>query len=149
MFISVISFYVNYLKILFSRFKGLFMREIMIKTNTSDNKKRRNLCMTEIITEEGMVARAEKRYSYFVTERKDPITKENMQAWIEEQATLRQKKPRHVSIRRIFDNDTGIGQTLYRTTGSFYVLKELKIFVVVFLHSVKFDVLSSGGAAAA
>ena len=85
------------------------------------------------------------RYSYFITEKRDPVTKENMQGWIEEQAKLRPKKPRHVSIRRIFDGETGVGQTVYRTTGSFYVLREFRIFVVVFLHSIKFDVLSSPG----
>ncbi len=119
------------------------MREIMIKTSTSENKRRRNLCMTEIITEKNLVARAEKKYSYFVSERKDPVTKEHLQTWIDSQAKLRQNKPRHVSIKRIFDKDTGIGQTIYRTTGSFYVLKEFKIFSIVFLHSVKFDILNS------
>jgi len=119
------------------------MREIMIKTSTSDNRRRRNLCMTEIITERNVVARAEKKYSYFISERKEPITKENMQSWINKQAKLRQTKARHVSIRRIFDKDTGIGQTIYRTTGSFYVLKEFKIYSIVFLHCVKFDILSS------
>lgn len=121
------------------------LREIMIKTSTSDNRKRRNLLMTEVITENGVVARAEKRYSYYVTERKEAVTKENVKSWVDSKAKLRQNKARHVSIRRIFDKDTGIGQTLYRTTGSFYVLKEFKIYAVVFLHSVKFDILTSHG----
>lgn len=118
------------------------MREITIKTSTSDNKKRRNLMMTELIHEGDLVARAEKRYSYFVTEKKEPVTKSNLEEWVESQAKLRQKKPRQVSIRRVFDGETGIGQTLYRTTGSFYVLREYRIFIVVFLHSIKFDILN-------
>ena len=118
------------------------MREILIKTSTSDNRRRRNLLMTEIINENGLVARAEKRYAYFITEKSDPVTKESLKAWVESQTKLKQKKPRHVSIRRIFDKETGIGQTVYRTTGSFYVLKDFKIYVVVFLRSVKFDILS-------
>ena len=119
------------------------MREIMIKTSTSPNKKRRNLLMTELINEGGLVARAEKHYSYYVTEKREAVTKDDMQSWIDEQSNLRQKKPRHVSIRRIFDGASGIGQTLYRTTGSFYVLREFRVYAVVFLHSVKFDILNS------
>jgi hypothetical protein len=119
------------------------MREIMIKTTTSEDRKRRKLLMTELINEDGFVARAEKIYSYFVTERKDAPPQDGIQDWIESQAQMRQKKPRHVSIRRIFDGATGIGQTVYRTTGSFYVLRNFRIYAVVFVHSIKFDVLNS------
>jgi hypothetical protein len=119
------------------------MREIMIKTTTSEDRKRRKLLMTELINEDGFVARAEKIYSYFVTERKDSPSQESLQEWIESQAQMRQKKPRHVSIRRIFDGATGVGQTIYRTTGSFYVLRNFRIYAVVFVHSIKFDVLSA------
>ena len=119
------------------------MREIKIQTSTSVNKKRRNLLMTELINEGGMIARAEKRYSYFVTEMKIPVSKANLQGWIKSQTEIKQKKPRHVSIQRNFDGETGIGQTTYRTTGSFYVLREFKVYAVVFLHSIKFDILNS------
>ena len=119
------------------------MREITIRTSTSENRRRRNLWMTELINERGLVARAQKRYAYFVTEKREPVTKEDLNGWIESQSKLKQKKPRHISIRRTFDKETGVGQTVYRTTGSFYVLRDFKVFIVVFLHSIKFDILSS------
>jgi len=119
------------------------MREILIETKTSDNRKRRHLCMTEIINDKHMVARSEKRYAYYITERDDPVTKENIESWVDDQAKIKKQKPRHVTIRRTFNKDSGVGQTLYRTTGSFYVVRNFKIYAVVFLHSIKFDVLKS------
>jgi hypothetical protein len=119
------------------------MRDILIKTSTSPSKQRRHLFMSEIINDGGMVARAEKHYVYFVSEWKKPMKKGELQAWMASQSKMRQKKPRHIFIHRVYDRDTGIGQTLYRTTGSFFVVRNFRIYAVVFLHSVKFDILSS------
>ena len=123
------------------------MREIMINTKTSDNRKRKNLSIVEIIDQDGMVARAEKKYSYYVSPH-NPFPDENeMKKWLSAQQQGYQKKDRHVSIRKTFDKDTGLGQMIYRVIGSFYVVQNLNIFAVVFMHSIKFDMLASRRAA--
>ncbi len=118
------------------------MREIFIKSKTADNHHRKNLSIVEVINQDGMVARAEKRYSYYVSEQnpfKDP---EQMKNWMNLQSQTYQKKDRHVSIRKTFDAKTGMGQMVYRVIGSFYVVQDLHLFAVVFMHSIKFDMLS-------
>lgn len=100
--------------------------------------------MTEIINDDGLVAKTEKKYSYYVTQKKDPIDKDDLKTWLETQSEIHKKKNRHVCVKRVFDQNTGLGHTIYRTTGSFYVVREFKIYVVVFLHCVKFDILSAG-----
>lgn len=118
------------------------MREIFIKTTTSENHKRKNLSIVEVIDQDGVLARAEKKYSYYVSEQnpfKDP---DQMKTWMNLQSHAYQKKDRHVSIQKVYDAKTGLGQMIYRVIGSFYVVQDLHIFAVVFMHSIKFDMLT-------
>ena len=118
------------------------MRDIFIKTTTSENHKRKNLCIVEVINQNGFVARAEKKFAYYVSEQNAAHHPEEMKSWMDTQNQGYQKKSRHVSIKKIFDNKTGSGQMIYRVIGSFYVVQDLHIFAVVFMHSIKFDMLS-------
>ena len=119
------------------------MREIFIRTKTSDNHKRKNLSIVEVINQDGFVARAEKKYSYYVSEQNPLKGEEELKAWADVQQQAYQKKDRHVSIRKTLDPKTGLGQMVYRVIGSFYVVQNLHIFAVVFMHSIKFDMLTS------
>jgi hypothetical protein len=65
-----------------------------------------------------------------------------LQAWFNLQSQSYHKKDRHVSIRKIIDPKSGVGQMIYRVIGSFYVVQDLHVFAVVFMHSIKFDMLS-------
>ena len=118
------------------------MRDICIKTTTATNHHRKNLSIIEVIDENGMVAKAEKKYSYYVSEQNPFNTPAEMNAWVSHQPQGLQKKDRHVSIRKIFDPKTGIGQMIYRVIGSFYVVQNLHVFAVVFMHSIKFDMVT-------
>ena len=118
------------------------MREICIKTTESGNHRRKNLSIVEMIRQDGMVARAEKKFSYYVFEQNAPHNPSEMDTLVEAQSMTGTKKDRHVSIKKIFDNKSGTGQMAYRVIGSFYVVQNLHIFTVVFMHSIKFDMIS-------
>ena len=118
------------------------MREIFIKQTESSNHHRRNLSIVEMIRENGLVARAEKKFCYYVVEQNPLEDPTHLNQWMESQKTLNTKKERHVSIRKTFDNKSGTGQMVYRVIGSFYVVQNLHLFAVVFMHSIKFDMLS-------
>lgn len=118
------------------------MREISIKTNVSQNHRRKNLSIIETIKQDGMVARAEKKYSYYVSEQNPFKDQDQMKTWMSLHSADYQKKDRHVSIRKIYDSKTGAGQMVYRVIGSFYVIQNLHLFAVVFMHSIRFDMLS-------
>lgn len=118
------------------------MREILIKTTTSENHKRKNLSIVEVINDGGMMARAEKRFCYYVSEQNALLEPEQIKHWMNSQSQNYQKKDRHVSISKRFDKDTGMGQMIYRVIGSFYVVQNLHLFAVVFMHSIKFDMFS-------
>ncbi len=121
------------------------MREIMIKTSTAPNHKRKNLAIVEMINQNGFVARAEKKYSYYVSEQNNQFADaEQMQKWVNNQSKGLAKKNRHVAIKKIFDKKSGVGQMIYRVIGSFYVVQNMHVFAVVFMHTIKFDMLSGG-----
>lgn len=118
------------------------MREICIKTSESTDHHRKNLSIIEMIRQDGMVARAEKRFAYHILEQEQGQDPAQMQDWVDSKSTTNTKKDRHVSIKKIFDNKSGTGQMAYRVIGSFYVVQNLHIFTVVFMHSIKFDMIS-------
>ena len=118
------------------------MREICIKTTVASNHHRKNLSIIEIIDEDGMTARAEKKYSYYVSEQSPFNTPEQLTSWMNLQSQNFQKKDRHICIRKTYDQKTGVGQMIYRVIGSFYVVQNLHIFAVVFMHSIKFDMFT-------
>lgn len=118
------------------------MREIFIRTSTSENHKRKNLSIVEVINQDGLVARAEKKYSYYVSQQSPVGSEEEIKVLADAQSPGYQKKDRHVSIQKRFDHKTGMGQMVYRVIGSFYVVQNLKVFAVVFMHSIKFDMVS-------
>jgi len=115
------------------------MREICITQSLTNHNKRKNLKIVETIDQENFVARAEKKYSYFVTEQTQVKDVEELKLL---QDQTYKKKDRHVSIKKMFDPKTGMGQMVYRVIGSFYVVQNLHVFAVVFMHSIKFDMLS-------
>ena len=123
------------------------MREISIKTSESANHRRKNLTIVEHISQDGMIARAEKKFCYYVYEQNPVQDPEKLDNWMQTQSMVNTKKDRHVSIKKIFDNKSGTGQMAYRVIGSFYVVQNLHIFTVVFMHCIKFDMISKKEAA--
>jgi hypothetical protein len=122
------------------------MREISITSTESKNHRRKNLSIVEMIRQDGMVARAEKKFAYYIFEQNNVPDPAKLESWVESQSAVSTKKDRHVSIKKIFDNKSGTGQMAYRVIGSFYVVQNLHVFTVVFMHSIKFDMISKKAA---
>jgi hypothetical protein len=118
------------------------MRKIFIKESTSENHKRKNLLITELIKRDGFSARAEKKYAYYVSEREMIPDPDKLKEWMETQNVTAKKKERHVTITKTYDCKKGTGEMVYRVIGSFYVVQNLHIFAVVFMHSIRFHLLT-------
>ncbi len=68
------------------------MREICIKQTESTNHKRRNLSIVELIDQGGMMARAEKKFSYYVFEQNTTQDPAQLNSWMESQSVMGTKK---------------------------------------------------------
>ncbi len=116
----------------------------MIKTTTSMNHKRKNLSITEVIDQHGVMAKAEKKYCYYVSEQNPSFGINEMQSFADGHPNIPRRKERHVSITKVFDKESGVGHLIYRVIGSFYVVQNLHVFAVVFMHTIKFDMAPKG-----
>src|SRR5262245_26038613 len=119
-------------------------REINITQKCSKDHRRKKLSIVEFIHKDGTVARAQKNFSYFVAEQDPFENTAQMDFWLKEHPHVTDQSDRHISIRKTFDEKSGEGEMAYRVIGSFYVVQNLHLFVVVFLHSIRFDMLTPG-----
>ena len=69
------------------------MREISIQTKTFDNYKRKNLSIIEVINQEGFLARAEKKYAYYVSEQNEAKDSAQLKAWVDPKPRPTRKRP--------------------------------------------------------
>jgi hypothetical protein len=119
-------------------------REISIKQMASKDHRRKKLSIVEFIHKDGTLARAQKNFSYFVAEQDPFENQDQMSHWLAQHPHVTDHSDRHISIRKTFDEKSGEGEMAYRVTGSFYVVQNLHLFIVVFLHSIRFDMLTPG-----
>ena len=119
-------------------------REICIKKLLSDDHRRKKLSIVEFIHKGGTVARASKNFSYFVAQQDPFENTDQLNHWLSAHPHVTDHSERHISIRKNFDEKSGEGEMAYRVTGSFYVVQDLHLYVVVFLHSIRFDTLLPG-----
>ena len=119
-------------------------RAISIKQTASKDLRRKKLSIVELIHKDGTVARAQKNFSYFVSEQ-DPFENAmQMNYWLAQHPHVTDHSDRHISIRKTFDEKSGEGEMIYRVIGSFYVVQNLHLFIVVFLHSIRFEMMTPG-----
>lgn len=118
------------------------MTEISILERTSKDLKRRSLSIVEEVNRNGVTAKAEKRYTYHIFEKETLIDEAEVPFWLNAQAQHAHDKNRHVHVMRLFDPKSGVGQMTYRVIGSFYVIRNLHVFTIVFSHTIRFNIFS-------
>lgn len=115
------------------------MREILYKNLTGSDNKKRDLCIREIITRDGLMTTLERRCVYFVREKlyiKDPadldelkVLKDTNDAW----------KKKHFHILRKHDSRTGEDKLICKVASTFYAIVGHYVFCIAFVHSFKID----------
>jgi hypothetical protein len=115
------------------------MREICYKNLTNTNSSKRDLCIREVVTKDGVVATIERRCIYFIREKvfiEDPNDlseleglKNSDDAW----------KKRHFHILRVHDSFTGTDKLICKIAGTFYAIVGHYVFCIAFVHSFKID----------
>jgi hypothetical protein len=124
------------------------LRHIQFNKLTHTSGKRRVVVMTEFLEKMGYRAKAEKKYIYTITERKAPIPDGlTVKEWAERRVEALKAKPQRVFITRIFNAVKGVGRTVCRNSGSFYVIQREKIFAVAYLRVISFNILGKAPAA--
>lgn len=115
------------------------MREIVFKHLTAKDHKKRDLCVREIVSKDGVMATIERRCIYFIVEKfyiEDPND-------IEEFKTLKSGgeawKKRHFHILRRHDSTTGEDKLICKVAGTLYAVVSNSVYYIAFFHSFKID----------
>lgn len=116
------------------------MRKILYKNLTGNNNRKRDLCIREIVTREGITAKIERRCIYFVREKihiKNPNNLDELKVLKKTENGWRKK---HFHILRNHDSDTGEDRLICKVAGAFYAIVGHYVFCIAFVHSFKIDV---------
>ncbi len=115
------------------------MREIVYKNLTGSNKKKRDLCIKEVITRDDFMATIERRCLYFVREKvyiDDPANLDKLKVL---KHTNDVWKKKHFHILRNHDSRTGEDKMICKVAGTFYAICGHYVFCIAFVHSFKID----------
>lgn len=103
------------------------MRDIFIKNSTSSDKKKRKIASSEVVDKDGMRSIIHRHFVYMVKEVKDNAM-ENPLPYL---YVLKEKQT--------FDNKE---KFFCRIKGSMYAILEDKIFLILYMHSLKINLIA-------
>ena len=107
------------------------MRDIVVRSLTSDNWLNRDCCVTEVMEQAGSVSRVTRRCTYHIESR---ITVPSTADSIELAKNFDPHPPRQVFVTKELDPDTGHEQISYKILGHFYVVWDCEVFCIGYRH---------------
>lgn len=113
------------------------MREVIFKNLTSENGRKKDTCLKEVFEKDGVLARAERRYFYFVKNVSCLKNDEELHQWIKEQNTVHPDRKRNFHILKEHNNESGVDKLICKVLGTFYAVSNNKVYTIVFLHAFK------------
>ena len=113
------------------------MREVLFKNLTSVNGYKKDTFLKEQFEKDGVLAKAERRYFYFIKSVIKLKDDQEMQGWVKEQENCPPAKKRHFYILKEHNNELGEDKLICKVAGTFYAVVGKKIYTIGFLHSFK------------
>jgi len=113
------------------------MREVTFKNLTSKNGRKKDTCLKEVFEKNGVLARAERRYFYFIKDVSQLHSDEDLQQWIRTQNETNPSRKRHFHILKEHNNEHGQDKLVCKVLGTFYAVAGKKVYTIAFLHAFK------------
>jgi len=113
------------------------MREVVYKNLTSAALRKKDIFLKEVLEENGMIKRTERRCFYFIKEIIHLDNAQDLQKWIEAQKDVHERCRRHFYIMKEKKEAIGEEKVLCKVAGSFYVILDTKIYHIAFLHAFR------------
>jgi hypothetical protein len=114
------------------------MREILFKNLTSPQSRKKDILLKEIFEKDGVRAKTERRYFYFIKDIARIDASEDVQNWIDKQNTaLVPNRNRHFHILKEHSDELGEERLICKVAGTFYVVIGREVYTIAFLHSFK------------
>lgn len=107
------------------------MREIVVKSLTSDNWLNRDCCVTETMRQGDIVTRVMRRCTYKIESRVTVPTTDDSINWAH---AIDPQPPRQVHVLKDIDPETGHERVSYKVLGRFYVVVDRDVFCIGYRH---------------
>jgi len=113
------------------------MREVLFKNLTSIKSRKKDTLLTEIFEKDGVRAKTERRYFYFIKDIHHMKDDEAFQEWMNEQGKFSPPTKRHFHILKEHNDGLGEERLVCKVAGMFYAVVGRDIYSIAFLHSFK------------
>lgn len=115
------------------------MRELLFKNMTSQDKKRKDLYVSETVSRDGVVTTTQRHSTYILNACNKFNTLEKMTEW-KNKIDLKTEK-RHIFVIKKRDTKTNKYMFICDVVGRFYAVSGFDIYSIAFKHSFEIDFL--------
>lgn len=113
------------------------MRELVFKSLTSLETKKRDFWVQEVFEKDGVLARTERRCLYFVTGKTHIDSPEDIANLTNPKIVNLPHRKRHYYVLKTHDSRHGEDRLICKVAGSFYAVCGNNVYSVVFVHTFK------------
>jgi hypothetical protein len=122
------------------------MREVLFKNMTSLQSKKKDTLLQEIFEKDGVLAKTERRYFYFIKEIAYVDSDKSMEEWVSEKNLAEPAKKRHFYIMKEHSDTSGTDKLVCKVAGTFYAIVGRMVYTIAFLHAFKVRFAKVAGA---
>ena len=115
------------------------MRELLFKNITSDNKKRKDLYVSETVEKNGITTTSQRHSTYIIGSCNKFNTPEQLLQW--KKAVVPNVNKRHIFIIKKRDTQRNKDIFICDVVGRFYAVSGCDIYSIAFKHSFEIDFL--------
>jgi len=113
------------------------MREVLFKNLWSNEAHKKDILLKEIFERDGIVAKTERRSSYFIKDVAHLKTDEELNKWVNLQGVRNEPVKRHFRIMKEHNDLYGTDKFICKIIGTFYAVVDKDVYTIAFLHSFK------------
>lgn len=113
------------------------MREVVYKNLTSANSRKKDIFLQEIFEKDGITAKTERRYFYFIKDIVNLAQPDDLQRWVSSHGAVGVADKRQFHIFKWHSDTSGEDRVICKILGNFYAVVNNAVYTIAFLHSFK------------
>ena len=113
------------------------MRELVFKSLTSLETKKRDFYIQETFEKDGVLASTQRRCLYFIIGKMHVADPNDIEALAQLKLSKLPAKKRHYYILKVHDSQHGEDRLFCKVAGSFYAVCGNELYCIAFVHSLK------------
>ncbi|MDD5439923.1 MAG: hypothetical protein PHS37_07035 [Candidatus Omnitrophica bacterium] len=115
------------------------MREVVYKNLYSQKAHKREVCIEEIIQENGCKSRTLKKSLYFVQSICTLGSEEEFNSWLKQKEAQENPK-RNFHIMKIHSDIHNVNTVICKAKGAFYIVSGREVYNIVYLHLLRMEI---------